>query len=181
MAHYSPGRYECEVVGQGFGNSKEKRTPYFFLKVRPLARIVSADEREFVEQPYERDIVMYLTDKTVEGVVGKLRHHLEWDGSDWSELDPESGSFDDLRRKVIEASCEHEVDRDDESRVYERWQLPPVGGGLSHERDATTVRSVQAMFGAALKGGKPKAKPKAQKPASEPVAVSTRANDDIPF
>lgn len=147
MAFYEPGRYVVQVVDQGFGNSKQKLTPYFCLTVRPVARVISADEQELVRDQYERYIMLYLTDKTVESVIARLRR-LGWTGTSFSQLDPENDKYHSFTGAEVLATCEHEHMGD---KTYERWRLPLGGGRTVHEAEQGITRKLDARFGKVLK------------------------------
>ena len=177
MAYYEPGRYVVQVVDQGFGNSKQKLTPYFCLTVRPIARVISADEQEIVRDQYERYIMLYLTDKTVENVIARLRR-LGWDGMSFSHLDPENEEYHSFRGAEVLATCEHEQSGD---KTYERWRLPLGGGGRSvHEAEQGITRKLDARFGKVLKSTATKS---GARPAKKPQAatVAAKTHDGLPF
>lgn len=183
MAHYEPGRYRCTVVSQGFGNSKQKGTPYFYLTIKPQERIVSSEVAERCNDSYEREIMMYITEGTIKYVVPKLRS-MGWDGNDWSDLDPQSrNDFHSFEGQEVTASCEIEH-VDDKS--YEKWNLSE-GKSFEHERNDNVVRTLNAMFGKALKAngsGKPtKPKPPTKRetvPAEDEHGVLAD-DSEIPF
>lgn len=151
MPHYQPGRYRCVIEGQGFGESKVKKTLYFYLRFRPVMLIHSPDDEEPLQSEYQRDVVLYLTDNTVDTAIGHLRD-LGWEGTNWVELDPENPNFFDFEGTDVVLSCDHEQNGD---KVYERWQFPFSGGGFEHQKEADTIRRINAMFGKALKKASP--------------------------
>lgn len=172
MAFYEPGRYVVQVVDQGFGSSKQKLTPYFCLTVRPLARVVSADEHEAVRDQYERYIMLYLTDKTVESVISRLRR-LGWNGTSFSQLDPENDEYHSFVGAEVLATCEHEQMGD---KTYERWRLPLSSGpAMQHEPEKGITRKLDARFGKVLKSTARSIK----KPEATTVAAEGR--DQLPF
>ena len=183
MAFYEPGRYVVQVVDQGFGNSKQKLTPYFCLTVRPVARVISADEQEAVRDQYERYIMLYLTDKTVETVIARLRR-LGWSGMSFSELDPENEEYFSFAGAEVLATCEHEHIGD---KTYERWRLPLGGGRSVHEAEHGITRKLDARFGKVLKstaaskptGSKPATKSSSKKAPAGKIAVETQ--NGLPF
>ena len=163
-AFYQPGIYECIVQSQGFGESKEKKTPYFFLAFSP----VKHNGRE-VESPYERELKMWLTDKTVERAIGQLRG-LGWGGSSFADLEPGGHSF---RGVNLTLTCTHNADG------YEDWELPAPSSGTSQQTPGVTKR-LDALFGRELKNGAGTApvRPQASSP-SAPVEVVP--DGDVPF
>lgn len=175
-AYYEPGRYYVQVVNQGFGQSKEKKTTYFYLTIKPVERIVSPDDREICVQQFERTIFNYITEKTVDRLVEQLRE-LGWDGTNWGELDPSSPDAHSFVGQEILAQCDQEIY---EGNYKEKWQLPGRGG-LDHEAEPDTTRKLNAMFGKALKGSRP-SKP-APPTKRETVPPEDRQGDEreIPF
>ncbi len=59
MPHYEQGDYRAEITAQGFGESSEKKTPYFFLEVEPKE---SLGAKQMPEQAFRREIKRYITD-----------------------------------------------------------------------------------------------------------------------
>lgn len=181
MAYYEPGRYRCTVVNQGFGNSKQKATPYFYLTVKPFERVISSEIAERCAESYEREIMLYITDATLKYLVPKLRE-MGWQGNDWGDLDPLSGEHHSFSNEVVVASCDIEQVDD---KVYEKWNLAG-GRTFEHERDDNVVRTLNAMFGKALKGGSasnPKPKPPTKRetvPAEDEHGVLAD-DSEIPF
>ena len=112
MAHYQPGTYSCEIVSQGFDESQVKKTPFFFVRFYPRAI-----GNEAVTEAYEREAVLYLTEKTVERGRAILKG-VGWDGLRFSDLEP--GGSCSFVGKSVELRCEHEQSGDN---VYERWDF----------------------------------------------------------
>lgn len=181
MPHYEPGIYENVLVtGQGFGVSSQKKTPFFFLNVKP--------------GDYERQIQWYLPDGN-EGCAERLIDDLETLGIEFgafAELDPASRTHVSLAGQLITVECRHEEATDGSGRQFERWQLPYAPKPLeTHPADAAMIRKLDAMFGKALKGKRPAqrqaasaAKPAAKAPTQEQINQELAGADpagDIPF
>ena len=178
MTSYEPGLYQnVPVVAQGFGESKDKHTPGFFLKIKP--------------GDYEREIWWYLPDGK-EDAIDRLMSGLEtlgFDGSSFAELDPASPKFWDFTQTTITAECRHEAYN---GKQVERWQLP--FSGVAREvapLDPKGIRKLDALFGKKLSerfAGKRGAATRAT-PAPLPKTVEqelaenppTEAESDIPF
>ena len=135
MAHYQPGMFKCKVVEQGFAESKVKATPYFWIRFVPVA----TPDGPCTEQ-YEREIEMYLTEKTVDRQIDRLRS-MGWQGNEFKDLEP--GGFT-LKGVTVKLVCRHEqVD----SAVYERWDFPaPEGSGGREEHNTSVARKLDALF-----------------------------------
>lgn len=178
--YYHEGRYRMRITDQGFAETEKKGTPYFFLRGTPLTQFVEGNEYEV--KPYEREIVMYLTDKAVDYAVDKLRS-LGWEGSSFKELDPASPNAVTWVGQIIDVECAHETT---DSGTWERWNLPYVATDKppKPKGDPKVASKLDAMFGKLLKGDKAAAKPSKPAPAKKPKAVgATAAKDDgdIPF
>lgn len=177
MAYYNPGRYWCKVTSQGFNKSKEKGTPFFFLAIKPYEIFVTEEECEPVDGNYERKIDLYITDKTIENVVGKLRA-MGWTGDDFRDLEPANPDGHSFVGKEIVVHCKHEQVGD---KVYDKWELPGTGGGPDIDNDPNVSRTLNAMFGKALKGNG-NAPKKAKPPVKETVPTDVQMDEDqIPF
>ena len=173
MAYYEPGYYECVIRDQGFDVSKEKKTPCFWL---PFVPITSQGDGE-----YRRMVHLWLTDKTIDNVVARLRL-LGWEGTSFKDLEP--GGFS-LKGKSVRLRCDHEQHDD---KIYEKWEFPPPeGSGQQAENVDGVARKLDALFDKALKTGKTikagkepaaKADAEAQKP---PEDDPWHNDDEVPF
>jgi hypothetical protein len=168
--YYSPGDYLCKIVGQGFAESKDKKTPFLFLVVRPVAQFGLNPEGEEQQYPvdanYERTVSLWLTDKTVERTAERLVE-LGWQGSDWNDLAP--GGACDLTGTELRLTCTHELYED---KTREKWDFPYSGGVAQH--DPKVGKKLNAMFAKALR--------KPSGPARSPAtAARGPSGDDIPF
>lgn len=177
MAYYEQGIYQnVPITGQGFSESKDKKTPYFFLAIKP--------------GEHERQIQWYIPDGK-EDAIDRLLSALEtlgFDGGSFSELDPNSAKFWDFTQITITAECKHEAYN---GKQVERWQLPFAG--VAREivpLDSKQVRKLDALFGAKLKtrfNGKRRAAtvaPAVAKPQQsiEAELAENPPNDtDVPF
>jgi len=163
MPYFNEGEYIVKVIDQGFDESKEKRTPYFWLSFQP------EDSCEYI-----RTVELYLTKSTIDRKLEQLRN-LGWSGSSFSELEPEGGfSFRGTEMTVV---CRHDG-------KYERWELPG-GGGESRplESKAGIARKMDALFGSALSPANRKAAKEADRPATAAIEEGREiaSADDIPF
>lgn len=190
MANYAASVYQCRITGQGFGESKQKGTPFFYLDIQPEFELVNDKPHDLPEDcRWARRIERYITDKTFDYLVEDLKS-IGWQGGPLSDLGPEgSTSFVD---QVIKCRCVLENATDGSDKVFERWMLyRPVGGGTQappeKTLDKTGLRKLDALFGDKLKsafGGKakPAAKPAAKKPApAQRETVPPGPDADIPF
>lgn len=171
MAQFYPeGAYSGTVIEQGFGQSKEKKTHFFFLKVQ----VDSNEDGSPVEKSYERTVTRYITEATLEYFAEDLKAlGFQWRDS-FNDLHPSIPSHHSFVGMAIDLYCKHEGE-------YERWQISrPLGGGQQIEQlGSADMRKLDNMFGKAMKGGSP-AKPNGAPP---PRAVASQGigDDDVPF
>jgi hypothetical protein len=165
------------ITDQGFAETEKKGTPYFFFRGTPIAEVVGSEEHEC--KPYEREIVMYLTDRAVDYAIAKLRA-LGWEGSSFKELDPATPDAVVWIGQVFDVECDHETN---DQGTWEKWQLPQAAVGDKPAKPKSNVKiagKLDAMFSKTLKGS---AKPSAPKPAPkrEAVAANGPSDEEIPF
>lgn len=151
MAHYEQGYYECQISDQGFDVSKEKKTPCFWLRFMPEGG------------EYEREVKLWLTDKTIESAVSRLRS-LGWEGNSFRDLEPGGHSF---AGTVVRLRCEHSQDGD---KVYENWEFPAPESNSENKNGV--AKKLDTLFAKALKGGKS---------AAKAVPAVVEDDGDIPF
>lgn len=179
MAGYEAGRYRLKITNQGFGESKTKGTPFFFLEGEPTAKI-EGDDAWQVEFTYKRTISLYITENTAETVAEKLKA-LGWAGGKWTNLDPAKPNFHSFIGEEIQAICAMEPGIKGDGKLFEKWDLP-WGEREATESNPSVAGKLDAMFGKAVKPA-PAARKPAAKPAAAPVTAeaSNGSNDDIPF
>ena len=151
---YEPGNYLCEIVGQGFGEiPNDNKTPFFFLEVKPLGRINPSNPTGdlFTCEAYLRTANLYLTDKSVESTLARLRS-LGWNGTSFKDIEPNGlHSFAGIE---IELVCTSRTSGD---KTYDDFNFP-FEGNSSAESDPDVARKMDNMFGKALKSTLPVAK-----------------------
>lgn len=173
------GRYRCRVTGQGLGKSKEKQTPFFFIKFEPMKLIVGPEQEEDVTRAYERTAIRYMTDKTLDyAIEDMLALGFEIDAPSQIDLDhPRSHS---IVGQIVEMYCQHE---NKDGQDYERWSVAKQGGGgmVVEPIDKSASKALDAMFGSSLKTKRKMADAEKPKPR-QAVASSTALDDDeTPF
>lgn len=164
---FNPGVYIAQVTVQRLSKPKTKAdgsagNPQFVLSFIPLGRYADDGSGE-LEQclNYERSAFRAITDKTV----AYLMEDLEYLGiaeqiTSFGQLDQDHPQCVSVIGAEIQVVCKHELYQ---GTMVERWSLNRAGGGLNIEpatRD--DVRTLDAMFGSALKAKKPA-------PASRPA------------
>ena len=158
MTHYTKGRYVVTVISHGFNKSKKKETPFIWIQFRPK------------DGKYERTVELYLTKKTVERVIKRLRL-LGWAGEKFAEL--ETHSFEGVETELV---CEHEHS---DGNDYERWVFPPPAGRTGPISDPSVPKKLDALFGAELRKKGPAAA--VATPDVPDVATPDVPDDEIPF
>lgn len=177
MAHYSPGRYRCKIVEQGFSESREKKTPCFAIKVKVIGLVDQTNGDLLPCDSYERTVTLWLTDNTIENAIRNVRS-LGFDGASFRELDPEVPGHTTLVGTEADFLCDHE---DYNGKAMERWEFPPPEA-RHLERVSGLSKKLDALFGKSLKAA---AGPKAtvakskQEGAAAPAGPSEK--DEIPF
>jgi hypothetical protein len=178
---YQPGRYMIKISAQGFSESSEKKTPFFFLEGTPVGE--KSTDGQFYETAvkYPRTIRMYVTDGTFERVHSDIKK-LGWPGGKFSTLDPNSPGFHSFIDQEIEVECKHEASIKNDGTMSEKWELPYEGKPReATASDARLASKLDAKFGKKL--GPAPAKRSAAKPlAKQPELATADADPDAsPF
>lgn len=177
MALYEQdAEYVCTVTQQGFTTSKGG-TYGFFLRVKPIGQVIPDDPENTYEcAKDERQVTIWITEKTEVRVIGDLRR-LGWNGTDFTELDPEVGSHSFVGRN-IHCVCKHETSKDGQ-KTYDKFELPFFGRVI--ENDKSVAAKLNKAFGKTLKEPVSAPKAQAQKPASKPApATASVASNSSP-
>ena len=197
--YYSEGLFQMEVTEQRLGKTSNGNAQWI-VRGKIMNRLHDDGSSEPVQANYDRTIYRVITEKTVPYIMEDLEG-LGCPGlSSWKQLDQDSNGCFDLRGKWIEVVCKHGVYNGNER---EEWGFN-VNRTTTLEftpLDAQGMRSLDNLFGKALKGMKtngkpaeaPKAKPagmvsspKQRKPAPAPVQAQDDdfapvSDDDVPF
>lgn len=195
MPYYEEGRYKCRIVGQEFGVSDKKKTPFFRMRMIPMELLYGDGEVLAVSQEYERDIRRYLTDGTIDFVLDDLES-LGFRGNTLSELDPQHPQYHSLAGVEFTAECKYESNGDSENaKQFERWDM--VREYVPREvqpLEQNALQKLDALFGAQLKERRMN-RPASTQPASQvtaPASLSEEGKnmfatddmedvDDVPF
>lgn len=171
MAHYEPGDYKARIVRQGFSESKQKSTPFFFIEIEPIEALGAND---LPSPAYKRTLDWYCTDNTMKFVIEKLRF-LGWNGTKLAELEPGAPNHHSFVGQEIDVYCKHTPEG------YEDWEMSTgrTGGSSGPEEQKGVAAKLDRLFGKQLVATTP-GKPKASKPKAEPVATATD-DEEIPF
>ena len=179
MPHYAPGKYRGKIIGQRFGETKNG-THYFAIRFQPVSCV--SDEHAFPTDTYDREVTLFLSDKALPYSIAKLRH-LGWNGVKFTDLEPSTPGFFDLKDAEITVACTIS------ETGYEDWNLP---GGGSEAKESTPgiaslldrtygkelLATVQAPDKLPLQGGH------YPEPTITPEQAKAEANssgDEIPF
>ena len=172
MSHYEPGDYRAKIVRQGFSESKQKSTPFFFIEIEPTE---AKGPNVLPEKIYRRTIDWYCTEKTMQFTIEKLRS-LGWEGTKLAELEPGHPNHHSFVGMEIDV-----YNRPDDGG-YDRFDLAregTSGGGGGPEVKAGIASNLDKLFGKSLIASAPK-KAAPPKP-KEPVTVGGESEDDVPF
>jgi hypothetical protein len=162
---YTTGKYQAEILDQGFEESSTKHTPYFFLQLRILGRYDAQDELQ--ECPmYERTYQQYLANDTGVGILKGDLKALGIDVTDLTQLDPGCPKFINLVGRRIDVLCKPETYQ---GRQRERWSIYRSRKKLNQD----SVRALNDRFGHLLRDGNGQANPT--------PGVTTPNTTDTPF
>jgi len=168
--HYEVGRYKCTVKQQGFTTAKTG-TQQFYL----VFDVTATDGGESVAI-HERTYYKALTEKTIEYFATDAKN-LGFTGGSLTQLDPSSPQHFSLVGREVTMFCKHGTDASGNAR--EEWEVG-MGAREMKPADATKLRSLDVLFGNALKrSGGPR--PVAAMPPPPPMAAAPVNNDDVPF
>lgn len=182
--HYQAGKYRCQITEQGFGESKNKKTPFLGLKVRPTGFYDVTNGDLVPCSDFERTVMLYLTDNTIDQAMKNIRS-LGFTGDSFRALDPEMPGHISLIGVETDFQCKHEPY---DGGIGEKWEFP-LSEGRPLEKVSGLSKKLDALFGKQIKSsGTPK--PATARPAASggvPVGAGmTTENgippaDDIPF
>lgn len=173
MAHYEPGIYRARIVAQGFSESKQKSTPFFFLHIEVVS---AAGPNRMPSKAYQRTIDWYCTENTIGFVLEKLRR-LGWTGSKMAELAPGHPQHHSFVGDEIDVECKIENE-------YDRFDIVAgsSGSGAAPEAKQGIASKLDKLFGKAIAASATSKKPKSEPPAKEKQeAVEEEYEDAIPF
>jgi len=182
VAKFQQGTYLVRVTNQGFDESKEKKTPYFWLEFQPQGMVnpENPDGPLYGCDDTLRSTSLYLTEKTIERTRETLGN-LGWNGQRFQDLEP--GGAHSFVGQELNLECRHEQFDD---KVFERWEFP-YAGSETKQNISGLARKLDALFGRAAK---PAAQPAANRPATRtpppkaeavPATWRTASGEDIPF
>jgi hypothetical protein len=150
MTTYQAGRYQAEVLDQGFEVSPNKGTPAFYLQLRILARYDASGV--LVDCPqYERTYMQYLANETG---VQILRGHLGALGvkiCDLMEIDPSEANHVSLVGRQIDVDC---VIESYQGQQRERWTI-----SRRKKLAADALRALNDQYGHVFRDNGSEAKP----------------------
>jgi hypothetical protein len=157
---YAEGRYWVRVVSQETGESKEKGTPYFRLRVAILGPVSQDNPDAYDSCPHgERSVTFWFAPKTTERIIEDLQS-IGFDKPSFKFLEPFNSGHHDFTNVEFVAYCKHS----DYKGGSEEWNLSgerPRSEPLAPEK----FRELDSLFGSALKA-------KAKKPATKPAAAT---------
>lgn len=164
---FDAGLYTVRVTAQGFDESREKKTPYFFLEFQPQF-ICDSEGREVAQCADDIcETKLHITDNTIKHVLVKLAK-LGWYGNDLAEIDPEGNSegFHSFVGQNIILRCLHEQNGE---YVNDKWEFP--FGNRSHSEPRKGIsRKLNTLYGRQIKAvaATPTARPTEAQEAPKP-------------
>lgn len=170
--HYERGDYSATVLRQGFAESKEKGTPFFFLEFEPIQALGA---NVLPAEIYPRTIRMYLTEAAAPYAFDKLKA-LGWSGARLSDLDPDNPNHHSFHNQIITV-------RNEPDGEYDKFDLiREAGGAGGAEHTAGIAAKLDRLYAKTLaahgNGDKPKRAKKAPMPTQQPAGIP---DADIPF
>lgn len=170
-AHYEPGDYSAVVTRQGFAESKEKGTPFFFLDFEPIQALGA---NQLPQQIYPRTIKMWLTEAAAPYAFEKLKY-LGWDGKRLADLDPDEPDHHSFVQNTITVRNTPEGEYDNFDLVKDVGSSTEHKAGLAAKLDRTYMKTLAANgSGASKPASQPKAEP-------QPKVTGVPVSDEIPF
>lgn len=171
-AYYEPGTYLCEVIEQGFTESKTGK-PMICFKVKVFSKLSHGPEGEQVEdncaENYDRTIRLVVdgsNDDMMDYAMRKLRH-AGFNGESFADLN--------LVGQYVTCKCDAS---EYNGKPTEQWDLalPPLESKPLMPLDNAAARKLNTLFGKRLKDG-------AKKFVPVPQAENGRAieDDEVPF
>jgi hypothetical protein len=135
---FDEGRYRVRILNQRFTESKMKKTLGFVLDFRVVCRL---DQPESAVKSYQRDVTLWITEKTVKRVLHQLRE-LGYQGTELTGVDPDNAEgFHSFRDLEIELMCSHEPN--ERGELYEQWSFETSKQNLT---DKTLLRQFDRLL-----------------------------------
>jgi len=163
----NPGIYLGRMTECGQSESKEKKTPYFWIEFK--IEYVAVNRTWEPIDPTSRDINFYLSEGAWDISIANLKS-LGWNGN------LESPQFSPEVSTGINLECTHE---DYKGKMQERWSLPYAGRDRA-PLDRAAQRALQAKLAKEFKD-RPAGAPMAPPPAAVPAVLSTTHNAPKPI
>lgn len=177
---YAPGRYRGVIAAQALSETKNGNTQ-LVLTVDLLGAYDPSQPDSLVRvQTGQRSVFRVITEKTIDYVLEDLKY-LGYDKPTFGPLDPAHPEHHSFKGQDVDLICAHEEYNGQEQ---ERWSLSRGGGLNLKPVDNTTVRKLDALFGAKLKANAAptsKAAPARQKANTAAETVPPEDENTIPF
>jgi len=184
-------RYQCTITGQSIGTNANTGNPFIGLRIRVQYEITGMDTMEPVARGMERNVSMYITEKTAEFTARDL-NTLGFDETHGlDELSPTSSNPFSLVGVIAEFYCKHEdyVTSNGTKKTSEKWSvaLPPRDDTAATPLPPSKFRELNALLGIGKKKGapivsQPRRTTTPVAPAAAPNAHGTVVtDDDVPF
>ncbi len=189
---YKEGLYFGTVTGQRFGMTGQKKTPYIAIAFKPTLRANPVtpndkDTGEALETSYEREVTLYITEATIKnGMTVEQLRAVGWEGTRFSDLDPDSPNFQDLTGNEVKFYCKHETAKEGthKGKTFDRWSVSTGTKGGSFDKPENqkgVAAKLDALFGADISAppvSKSPSNTKTTNKASSKPAVASEQEDD---
>lgn len=169
---YSPGRYQAQIIEQGFAESTGKHVPYFFMQFRILGRYIDSDtvqECQRFERTYQEYLVSETSINILKGALEAIDVHI----TGLAQLEPTTPGAINLVGRVIPVICEYEVQ---DGKQWERWRILRQRTKL----DLSALQGLSDKFAHLLRGNNGHATPAPTEPTGGGNAGDAQAGPGAP-
>ena len=143
MAGYDEGKYDCTIMGQGFGVAGSNQTQYFGIEVLPHTQYTREGEQFAVDSRFTRTVKLWMnSEANVERSTERLTS-LGWEGK-FKDLEP--GGSCDLTGTTVTLLNKHQESPD--GKVWDNFDFPYDGGPVepSIANDNSIAAKLDRMY-----------------------------------
>src|SRR5262245_27868516 len=169
---YLAGENVAAITDWGLSESRNKKTPQFVVRFRPLGKINPNDPTgDLLSCPSdERTLYLYITQNTKD-MFRKALDYLGYDKQSFKYLNRDADGAVDFMGREINVCCDHE---EHEGSINERWNL--CMPAEIKQLDDMRIMELDSMFG--MSGGSSTP----AKPKTNGSKKQTRVSvEDVPF
>ena len=173
---YDIGRYVCRLGAHDI--IEKPKGPQLTIRFSVLGVYDNMGEVQPVRS-YERTYYRVINENTGEYAIEDLKN-LGYDRESFTALDPADPNGFVFMGREVDMWCGHE--NTDDGGQKEKWSVAKHADNSraieGKRADRKQLRSLDNLFGKALKSSTPKP---AAKPVGEPVPAGVASDDDVPF